>query len=310
MPYPIRPEFGAFARFNPPVTRPLLPLINLILGLLPRKRSGFRPRRVRIPTRDGAALSALLYRPAALCESAPCLIYYPGGGFVMKPAPSHYALAATYAEQASAAVLLVRYRLAPRHRYPVPQNDCTDAYLFAAAHAEALGIDRTRIAVGGDSAGGCLAANVCRRARDAGGGVPCFQLLVYPVTSTRMDTGSMRAFADTPMWNARLNRRMWRWYLPRDCDAADAAPLEQDDFSGLPGAYVETAEYDCLRDEGAAYADALSRAGVRVERFDTAGTMHGFDGISRCAYVLSCIRRRTDALRAAFARQGEPPTAE
>ena len=306
--YPIRPEFGAFARFDPPVTRPLLPAINLILTLLPRKRGGVRPLRVRIPTRDGAALSALLYRPAGLSSPAPCLIYYPGGGFVMKPAPSHYALAADYAEQAAAAVLLVRYRLAPRHRYPIPQNDCVDAFYFAAAQAETLHIDRARIAVGGDSAGGCLAANVCRCARDAGGDTPCFQLLVYPVTGARTETASMRAYPDTPMWNARLNRRMWRWYLPPGGGAADAAPLEQDGFSGLPDAYVETAEFDCLRDECAAYADALSAAGVRVERFDTTGTMHGFDGVSRCPYVLACIRRRTDALRAAFARvQTRPP---
>ena len=154
--------------------------------------------------------------------------------------------------------------------------------------------------MGGDSAGGALAAACALRARDEGGPWLCFQLLVYPVTDCRMETNSMRKYTDSPMWNAVLNRKMWELYL-RDEDHGTpqyAAPLLAHDFSNLPPAYVEAEEFDCLHDEGIAYAKALEAAGVQVE--DVRGTFHGFDFFTGKEISKTMVQKRTQALRRAF----------
>lgn len=130
----------------------------------------------------------------------------------------------------------------------------------------------------------------------------CFQLLVYPVTDSRMETGSMEKYTDSPLWNARLNRRMWELYL-RDGDhrmPQYAAPMLAQSLSGLPPAYVETEEFDCLRDEGLAYAHALKAAGVDVRLEDVPGTFHGFDFFTDKRISRGMLQKRTHALRQAF----------
>lgn len=176
------------------------------------------------------------------------------------------------------------------------------ALRYAWDNAAALGIDRARLAVGGDSAGGALAAACTQWARDCTDIRLCFQLLVYPVTDSRMQTGSIRRGRDTPCWNASLNHRMWQIYL-REGDGghpAWAAPMLSDRFDGLPPAYLEVEQFDCLHDEGLAYADALEGAGVPVQRQEVAGTFHGFDVFRDAPIVRTMIETRSRALRAAF----------
>ena len=167
-----------------------------------------------------------------------------------------------------------------------------------------LGLDKNRIAVGGDSAGGALAAAVCQMARDRGTDMPCFQLLVYPVTDRRMDTESNRKFTDTPMWNSTLSAMMWQGYVQDEnlSNIAYASPMEANSFAGLPDAYVETAEFDCLRDEGIAYADALKAAGVEAILNETKGTMHGFDAAGGATVSKNAVARRIQYMKKMFER--------
>ena len=185
---------------------------------------------------------------------------------------------------------------------PAAFADACAALRYAWDNAAALGIDRMRLAVGGDSAGGALAAGCAQWARDCAGIGLCFQLLLYPVTDCRMQTDSMRRGRDTPLWNARLNRRMWRLYLRGG--AGDhpswAAPILAERFDGLPPAYVEVEQFDCLHDEGIAYAAALQAAGVSVQVEDVRGTFHGFEVFRKADLMKKQIEARSRALRTAF----------
>lgn len=304
MKYPLDSDLGLAAHIRLWLTRAMLPVVNGVLRLLPKPiRSDARCEvtRMRVPAEDGGSVPAVLFAPRGLDE-APCLVYCHGGGFVMRAAPHHYALARKYANDVPCKVLFVDYRLAPRHRWPTPEQDAAVAYRWVRRSAAALGVDSARIAVGGDSAGGCLAARVALAARDAGETPPVFQLLVYPVTDRRMTSPSMRAFRDTPMWDARLSAKMWRWYLPKDGvpGGTPVSPCEAASLEGLPDAYVETCEFDALRDEAAAYAEALGAAGVRVTLRATKGTCHGYDLFRKSGAAQESVRSRCAALREAF----------
>ena len=131
-----------------------------------------------------------------------------------------------------------------------------------------------------------------------------FQLLIYPVTDRRMGTESAKRYRDVPVWNAALSEKMWEYYLPTlpKEHIEYASPMEAESFEGLPEAYVEVAEFDSLRDEGIAYADALERAGVKVIRHETKGTPHGFEFISGAPLTQATVRHRAEILKEAFER--------
>ena len=256
----------------------------------------------QLPSEDGTAIHLTVYRPESIDRDIPCLIYFHGGGFCLGDAGYIHRYAAQYAQGAQCAVAFVHYRTSDIAPFPVPFQDCYAALCWVWNNAPTLRTDRTRIAVGGDSAGGALAAACALRARDEGGPRLCFQLLVYPVTDCRMETASMRAFTDSPLWNAKLNRKMWELYL-RDGDKGVpeyAAPMLASDFSDLPPAYVEVEEFDCLHDEGAAYAQALKAAGVDVQLEDVPGTFHGFDFFTKKEASQHMVQTRIHALRHAF----------
>ena len=260
-------------------------------------------RRLSIPGRGGNAIPTVIFSPRGTEGVAlPCLVFFHGGGFIMPAAPHHYTLAREYAERARCRVVFPDYRLAPKHPFPAAAHDCADAYRWTAAHADELQIDPNRIAVGGDSAGGDLAAAVSQMARDLGWPAPVFQLLIYPVTDRSMQTETAKQFRDTPLWNTALSEKMWAWYLPREPEepVCYAAPIEAASFAGLPAAYVEVADFDALRDEGLAYADALEKAGVPVTLRRTKGTPHGFEVLTRAPITRTAAGWRCDALREAF----------
>ena len=246
----------------------------------------------------------LLFEPRGIVENSPCLVYYHGGGFFFGAAWYHYKIAKRYALEVGCKLAFVQYRLAPKNPHPTPSEDCYAALKWTFENSSRLGIDKNRIAVGGDSAGGALAAAVCQMARDRGTDMPCFQLLVYPVTDRRMDTESNRKFIDTPMWNSTLSAMMWQGYVQDEnlSNIAYASPMEANSFAGLPDAYVETAEFDCLRDEGIAYADALKAAGVDVVLNETKGTMHGFDAATGATVSKNAVARRIQYMKKMFER--------
>ncbi|MGD0602567.1 MAG: alpha/beta hydrolase [Streptosporangiaceae bacterium] len=224
----------------------------------------------------GGELRLRVYRPA-IRRPLPALLYFFGGGWVLGTIDTADGVCRSLANSCGALVVVPGYRLAPEHPFPAAIDDCYAAVRWVAEHADEIGADPARLAVGGDSAGGNLAAGVALRAR-ADGPALVGQLLVYPNTDQLADDESMRA-ADDPFL---FNRRSVAWY--RDhylADSADAAsplasPLRAESLAGLPPALVITAEYDPLRDQGEAYARRLADEGVQAELSRYPGMAHGF----------------------------------
>lgn len=219
-------------------------------------------------------------------EKNPCLFYMHGGGFIYDASLHHYENAVKYAKETNSIVVLPRYRLLPKVTHPIPLNDCKAVYKWMLTYAEEYQIDREQIGIGGDSAGGFLTAKLTNWAVSRGDKI-LYQLLIYPVIDSDMRTASMKRFDDTPMWNSKLNRIMWKWYYP-DIIQREISLLDSTLPDKLPNTYIETAEYDCLHDEGILYAKKLRAADVKTFLYETRGTIHGYDGmhceISRNAF--------------------------
>ncbi|OBB12848.1 esterase [Mycolicibacterium setense] len=225
---------------------------------------------------DNGRIDVRVYRPDS-SEPLPMLVFAHGGGFVFCDLDSHDGLCRNLANLTPAVVVSVAYRLAPEHRWPTAAEDMYAATCWAVEHAVDFGADPSRVAVGGDSAGGNLAAVTTVLARDRGGPALAAQLLLYPVIAADFDTDSYRMFG-TGFYNPRPALQ-WYWdqYVPSldDRQHPHASPLRAD-LTGLPPAVVVLAGHDPLRDEGIAYADALEAAGVPITRCAFEGGIHGF----------------------------------
>ncbi len=208
----------------------------------------------------------------------PGLVYFHGGGWVIGSIETHDALCRSLAHEAGVVVVSVDYRLAPENPYPAAVDDAYEALVWVAAHAAELGIDASRIAVGGDSAGGNLAAVCALRARDRGTPSLAFQLLIYPITDCDLDTRSYLQNAQGYMLTRDAMAWFWNHYVPDPASRLEpnASPLRAPDLSGLPPALVISAEYDPLCDEAEAYASRLAEAGVSVKLTRYNGMIHGF----------------------------------
>jgi acetyl esterase len=224
-------------------------------------------------------------RPSGVADSAPLptLVFFHGGGWVIGDLDTHDVLCRQLTAEAGVSVVAVDYRLAPEHKFPASLDDAWAATRWVVSHAPDLGVDPRRLAVGGDSAGGNLAAVVALLARDAGGPALALQVLLYPVTDVAAESRSYEEFADGFM----LTRDSMRWftahYLRKKEEAADwrVSPLRAPSLAGLPPALVVTAGFDPLRDEGEAYAVRLREAGVRVDYACYGGMLHGFVPMGR-----------------------------
>jgi acetyl esterase len=224
----------------------------------------------------GGELPLRLYRPEGQ-RPLPVLLYFFGGGWVLGTIDTADGVSRSLANATGALVAVVGYRLAPEHPFPAAADDCYAALCWVAEHAAGIGADPARIAVGGDSAGGNLAAGVALRARDTGPAL-AGQLLVYPNTDQLADDESMRTADDPFLFNRHSVAWYRQHYLAGPGDAADplASPLRAGSLAGLPPALVITAEFDPLRDQGAAYARRLAGAGVPAELSCYPGMAHGF----------------------------------
>ncbi len=233
-------------------------------------------KNLEIPGPDGASLRLRLYRPAGLTKRAPAVLWLHGGGFVVGSIASHDRLCRALASRVPAVVVAAHYRLAPEHPFPAATHDAVAAFRHLATHADALGLDPQAIAVAGDSAGGNLAAVVSLETR-ADAVRPAFQALVYPATDMTRSHPSHTFFREGPI----LSCASIDWFLDhylQGHDARDplASPLFASDLTNLPPALVVTAGFDPLRDEGAAYAEALQQAGNTVTHRCHRGMVHGF----------------------------------
>jgi acetyl esterase len=283
-----------------------LPTLDKVPALAARRLYSERCKRVA-PKAPEAHVRLLLtpqgvpiraYRPAGAekSEALPALVFFHGGGWTIGDLDTHDALCRQLANGARCEVFSVEYRLAPEAPFPAAVEDCIAATRFVA---------KGPLAVGGDSAGGNLAAVVALHARDAGGPAICFQLLIYPATDQNLETESLRRNGQDYLLTRPLMERFRANYLPRAADYADwrASPALAKSHAGLPPAFVLTAGFDPLLDEGRQYAELLARAGVEVEYRDYPDMIHGFilmGGVldTANAAVADCCA----ALRRAFER--------
>lgn len=229
----------------------------------------------------------------------PLFVYYHGGGWVFKTAGDHDQVCRAIANAGDCTVVSVAYRVAPEHPFPAPFEDCYRATEWAVSHSGILDADPGRLVVGGDSAGGNLAAAVSLRARDAGGPDISHQVLIYPVLDHDFTTDSYEENAEGYLLTRAGMEWFWNHYLETPLDGRNpyASPLQARDLSGLPPATIIAAEFDPLRDEDAAYADRLSKAGVPVDHRVHDDMIHGF--------VPLLIEPELDAARDEIAKIGE-----
>jgi acetyl esterase len=248
----------------------------------------------------GGSIGGRIYAPVR-GQTLPALLYMHGGGWVLGDLDSHDSVCRALARRAGCMVVSLDYRLAPEHRFPAAADDAWAGLEWLHENAAAIGADPERLAVGGDSSGGNLAAVVARRARDRGGPRVAAELLIYPVTDFDLDTPSYLDMGTGYGLTRETMRWYWEHYLadPRDGDSPDASPLRASDLSGLAPALVITCELDPLESEGSAYAAALAAAGVPVEHIQEAGMIHGY---LRMAGVISRARKSWDDC-ARFLRQ-------
>ncbi|MGA9715631.1 MAG: alpha/beta hydrolase [Aeromicrobium sp.] len=252
----------------------------------------------------GGRLPLRFYTPRGLTGTSPALVFFHGGGWIYGDLESHDALCRVLAEQAQVRVVAVDYRLAPEAPFPAAVEDAMAAWTWVADHAHALGIDPERIAVGGDSAGGNLAAIVAQQTVRAGLASPAFQLLIYPATDFAERAPSRTTYREGFYLTKDFMDLAEETYLVGGEDRADPrlSPL-YGDVSGVAPAYVVTAGFDPLLDEGNAYAAALKSAGVEVEHLCEDGLIHGFANMVAVGREApQAVRRMSAALRRGLAR--------
>lgn len=278
----------------------LLPLMNTAIKMYKCKSDDkVTVTTHEIPGYEGARTTVYVIEPKHIEGKLPCFMLYHGGGFMLKASGSHYDVAKEYAYRLPCKVVYTDYRVAPKNPFPVPAEDCYAAYQWMLEHAEELEIDTGKIFIGGDSAGGCLAAAVTLMLRDRGQKMPARELLVYPVMDRRMMTESMKKYTDTPVWDANLSKMMWECYLNGQIpdQIAYASPAEAENVAGFPKTYIEVAEYDSLRDEGIAFSEKLKAAQIPVELHEIKGACHGFETAINSTVTRTCISQRIKWLK-------------
>ena len=231
---------------------------------------------INIPGQAGP-IDAWVYKPSE-DKGLPILVFFHGGGFVFGSLKSHDTVCRSLCMEAGCIVVAIDYRLAPENKYPAALDDAWDATQWIASHADALGGDPNRLAVGGDSAGGCLTAAVTLLAKESGLPKICKQLLIYPCTDITRSYESHKTFAE----GYRLTSDLLDWFYGHYFSEQDnirhwkASPLFSGDLANLPSAFIISAGYDPLQDEAKAYAKKLTEAGVKTKLTHYDGMLHGF----------------------------------
>ncbi|MEG9861898.1 MAG: alpha/beta hydrolase [Parvularculales bacterium] len=249
----------------------------------------------------GGSLPVRLYRPTNIAGQLPGLLYFHMGGCVIGNLDTCHVFCSMLAARGELAVTSVDYRLAPEHSFPAPVEDALAAWRWFTSHGESLGIDTTRLGVGGDSAGGYLSAVLAQQMKATNGPLPQLQLLIYPVVDMTAQGGSLDSCANIQP----LTRELMDWFIGHYLNAPDeasdvrASPFKFADKTGLAPAVVITAGFDTLRDQGHAYAEALAEAGVPVTERCYDGLAHGFTAMTgvipaartACLEIVDDVRR-------------------
>jgi acetyl esterase/lipase len=291
----VHPDLRRIARFAPRqlVGPRTLPIIRALMALRARRGGSGTPVEV---SALGSGAGVRLFRPVGGTEPAAALLWIHGGGYVIGTAEQDDALCRRFSTRLGITVASVDYRLAPEHPYPAPLEDCYAALTWLAGLPS---VDPRRVAIGGASAGGGLAAALALLARDRAEVTPIFQLLAYPMLDDRSSaTGRNR---NHRLWNTRSNHFGWTAYLG-GADPQVAVPGRRDDLAGLPPAWIGVGTHDLFHDEDLAYAERLRAAGVPCAVDVIPGAFHGFDLVAPKAQVSQrFFDAQCDGLRAALA---------
>jgi acetyl esterase/lipase len=303
MKYDIHPEYK---NLNAPVFLnrffiPIMQMATKMMFLMQKSLYGIKNSSHVIDTYKNRKLKIKIFSAADNKENMPCLLFIHGGAFILNAARNHKILICEYAKKANCKVVFIDYGLAPKYKFPYGLEDCYHAYKWIVENAENMKIDKKKIAVYGDSAGGALAAGLTQLIRDRGNQKLLFQMLIYPVIDIKQQTDSMKKYHDTPMWNSKLNKKMWEIYIGKENkDRKYASPIETENLGNLPNAFIETAQFDCLRDEGLEYADKLKENGIDVTINDTLGTIHGFEFNGIGKYSQTIIDKRIEYINEGY----------
>ncbi len=295
--YPIKKEFFPFSYFKPPINKRFLSLASSFMKT-PKfifKDKEVNVKKYRIESYDKEEIDCLMITPKNIGDNSPCLIYIHGGGFVLEAAHYHYKNALNYAKRCNCQIFFIKYRLAPKYPHPIFFEDCYYGMDWLYKNSEKLKIDKEKIAIGGDSAGSTLAVGICMMARDRNHPVKfLFQMLPYPFLDARNNSESCRKYTDTPMWNSSLSSKIAPMTKVdrNNNNYFYYSPVEANNFENFPPAYIETAEFDCLHDDGILYSKILIKEGVEVELYETKGTMHGFDIVQNAKTTKQAIEKR------------------
>jgi acetyl esterase len=259
---------------------------------------------------NGNKIKIIEVAPKDLEGEAPAIVYFHGGAFFMSYAGVHLDNAQMYAREARCRVFVVDYRLSTKAPFPAAQDDSQSALEWVFDNAAQLEVDRNKLILSGDSAGGCLAASCAQMTLDRNVNRDekiniLAQFLIYPVTDCETKTESATQFTDTPLWTHDANKIMWDVYL-RGSDYKNgiegaaipqyASPIHREDFSGLPPAYIEPTEFDPLRDEAYDYGRALEAAGIEIEIVEAKGSVHGYEFVD-CETTRKYQKLRVEALK-------------
>lgn len=300
----VDPELKRIAR-NIPYDRSIIKCANIFQAVsfhLTKSPRGTSHLNITLRGHKGLDIRTEIFEPSDTKEKLPCLIYVHGGAFSYKASAHHKKLACIYALKAGCRVFLPDYHLTPAYPYPAAYDDVLALYRYLMEHTEKFRIDAEKIGIAGDSAGASIAALICNDHERKALKQPRLQMLLYPLTDMSMQTASMKRFPDTPLWNAKNNKRMWAYYR-RDLNAEEAygaSPMHSDLPRTIPDTYIETAEYDCLHDEGILYGKKLRNAGAHVEINETRGTIHGYDLALNTQIAARNIKKRILFLKKGF----------
>ena len=271
------------------------PLVNLFIGRTTcRSDDKVVVKEYETPGYDNYMLKTLILEPRDTDGILPCIVFFHGGGIMLKAVEAHYQFAKWYVEKTRCKVVITDYRLMPRYRYPYATMDCYRTYEWVIDHADELQINKNRIIFTGDSAGATLSAAVSFMARDNNLTMPIGVLMSYPALDRRMNTESMKRYTDTPVLNSKLAGMYWNEYLRNATPTRPeyASPLEADSFDKFPSTYIEVAEFDCLHDDGVLFAEKLKSANIPVELNEVPGACHGFEVVLDSRIVHEALDRR------------------
>lgn len=273
----------------PPLTRCMKPPKNI--------QKSF----ITLPGENDFPINCIVLSPANLDKDAPTIISLHGGGFFIGVNPLSVMVGSYFAEKLGCKVFIPEYRTSLEHKFPTPVEDCYSSVKELILNSEKHGVNREKVVLYGDSAGGCLAAAVALMARDRKEFNISFQMLIYPVTDYLMQGDSFKLFPNTT-WSTKNNVQMWDTYLggtvPKNLDYA--SPLYAKDHKNLPPAYIEPQGIDCLRDDGVLYAKKLKDAGCDVELNIIEGSYHGFELEFKRPFTVNILNKRLAVLKAHF----------